>query len=227
MSYLRRYFFPLIIVLILVVSGWFIFKAFTKPLSGEAVSALNRDHVTDISNAGYNSNPPTSGPHFAAWAKPGIYDEVLSDGYLIHSLEHGYVILSFDCAKSISNFKFQILNSVYAHEGEEPIATASASESAQPLFVAERSEPFTPENAPKVVALPDAFETESCKSLARNLANYLKVAKKVIVVPHPGMDKPIALTAWGRILKLDKVDDSAIRKFITTFENRGPEQTKE
>src|SRR3989344_2386044 len=216
----QKYAFPLIVALVLAGLGWFLFKSINKPLPGEAVTLLSRDHVTDISNVQYNSSPPTSGPHFSAWAKAGAYDEILSDGYLLHSLEHGYVVISYDCGKQQTTYN--IVRSVYAHEGEEPAATLSATGAAQPLAVAERSEPFTPENASKVVALPEAFKTDSCKALAGQLAQYLKIAKRVIVVPRLEMDTPIALTAWGRIEKLSEVDDGAIRKFITTFENRGP-----
>ncbi|MBI2590761.1 MAG: DUF3105 domain-containing protein [Candidatus Blackburnbacteria bacterium] len=227
MDKLQKIAFPIIVALVLTGLGWFLFKSINKPLPGEAVTLLSRDHVTDISNVQYSSSPPTSGPHFSAWAKAGAYDEILSDGYLLHSLEHGYVVVSYDCTKpfSISHFPFSIV--AYAHEGEEPAATLSATEAAQPLAVAGESEPFTPENAPKVVALPEAFKTDSCKVLAGQLARYLKVAKRVIVVPRLGMDTPIALTAWGRIEKLGNVDDGKIKEFVKAFENRGPEQTDE
>lgn len=231
MGKFQKYTFPLMVALVLAGSGWFLFKALNKPLPGEAVPALSRDHVTDISGVAYNSNPPTSGPHFSAWAKTGAYDEVLSDGYLLHSLEHGYVVLSYDCERPISNLdtlrqQFSI-SKAYAHEGEEPVATVSATESARPLLVAERNEPFTPENAPRAVTLPDVFKTDACKNLAGQLAQYLKIAKKVIVVPRPGMDMPIALTAWGRIEKLNGVDDGRVREFIGAWENKGPEATME
>ena len=70
----------------------------TKPLPGEIVADMGRDHVTDIAGITYSSNPPTSGPHFPVWAKKGVYDRLMSDGYLIHSLEHGYVVISYDCS---------------------------------------------------------------------------------------------------------------------------------
>ena len=91
----------LVIGICLGVSYW-LFKVFTRPLPGEAVPDMGRDHVTDIAGVNYNSNPPTSGPHFPVWAKRGVYDRFISDGYLIHSLEHGYIILSYDCTKPIT-----------------------------------------------------------------------------------------------------------------------------
>jgi hypothetical protein len=51
-----------------------------------------RDHVA---NPSYEVNPPAGGPHLAAPARPGIYTgpSVPPTGALVHSLEHGAVIL--------------------------------------------------------------------------------------------------------------------------------------
>lgn len=43
----------------------------------------------------YNSNPPTSGPHYETPARPGFREENIADGNLIHSLEHGLVLISY------------------------------------------------------------------------------------------------------------------------------------
>ena len=43
----------------------------------------------------YNSNPPTSGPHYAEPAKWGIYDLELPDEQLVHNLEHGGIWISY------------------------------------------------------------------------------------------------------------------------------------
>lgn len=43
----------------------------------------------------YNSNPPTSGSHYAEAAAWGIYDKELSDEQLIHNLEHGGIWISY------------------------------------------------------------------------------------------------------------------------------------
>lgn len=44
----------------------------------------------------YNSNPPTSGQHYDAPARPGFREEVIPDGNLIHSLEHGLILISYN-----------------------------------------------------------------------------------------------------------------------------------
>jgi len=47
----------------------------------------------------YNSNPPTSGPHWDDPASPGIYEQTLPDEQLIHNLEHGYIAINHNCSK--------------------------------------------------------------------------------------------------------------------------------
>src|SRR3990172_396851 len=87
-----------IIIVVGLLLFWFA-KSATKPLPGEFIADQGRNHITDIYGVTYSSNPPTSGPHFPTWAGRGVYNQILSDGYLIHSLEHGYVVISYDCSK--------------------------------------------------------------------------------------------------------------------------------
>jgi len=89
------------IILILVAWGvmWFINEA-SKPIPGSVLPNQGRDHVPEKEwgKFKYNSNPPTSGPHDAVWTKAGVYDSPQGDGHLVHSLEHGYVIVSYNCS---------------------------------------------------------------------------------------------------------------------------------
>lgn len=55
-----------------------------------------RDHI----DAGeqpdnWNSNPPTSGDHLATPLPPGVYDGERDMRAMVHSLEHGYVLLLY------------------------------------------------------------------------------------------------------------------------------------
>lgn len=50
----------------------------------------------------YNSDPPTSGPHHSQSAKAGFYTEPLPDELLVHNLEHGYVIIWYNCGNLAS-----------------------------------------------------------------------------------------------------------------------------
>ncbi len=62
-------------------------------------------HVAEGTDPGpYNSNPPTSGKHYSVQSFAGFNDAGDLDsfgdfpaGYLLHSLEHGYVIFWYNC----------------------------------------------------------------------------------------------------------------------------------
>lgn len=64
----------------------------------EAHELLASPHVDPSTTITYNSNPPSSGPHFPDWARWGEYSEPIPRGYLVHALEHGAVVLSYRCA---------------------------------------------------------------------------------------------------------------------------------
>jgi Protein of unknown function (DUF3105) len=58
--------------------------------------AKSRDHSADIAESiPYESNPPTSGKHFQEPADDGAYGEAPPDSALVHTLEHGRVIIWF------------------------------------------------------------------------------------------------------------------------------------
>lgn len=52
-----------------------------------------RDHVTEPVR--YGSNPPHSGPHNPVPAEDGVYDEAPRTEALVHSLEHGRILMQF------------------------------------------------------------------------------------------------------------------------------------
>ncbi len=139
----------------------------TKPLLGDEIPDQGRGHVADGTQVQYNSNPPTSGQHYVKWITRGIYDKPQVDGNLVHSLEHGAVIVSY---KS---------------------------------------------DLPKE-------DVEKVKSVFSSVS----VSKK-IMVPRDNLDLPVALTSWGRLLKLQTIDatsEAKIKEFMETNEDRGPEK---
>jgi len=86
---------------VLVILGFFVWEG-TKPKAGESVPVMaGSTHVPVDSDPGqYNSDPPTSGPHYPEEAAAGFYDENIYTypaGYLVHNLEHGYVIFWYNC----------------------------------------------------------------------------------------------------------------------------------
>lgn len=55
-------------------------------------------HVPDCYPVSYQSNPPSSGQHYQDWAAHGVYRAPLPRGFWVHNLEHGAIVLSYDCA---------------------------------------------------------------------------------------------------------------------------------
>lgn len=78
-----------------------------KPLAGQSVPHLEdaTDHVQEGEDPGpFSSNPPTSGRHYSIPLAAGFYEEgdpitqvSYPEGYLLHNLEHGYIIFWYNC----------------------------------------------------------------------------------------------------------------------------------
>lgn len=196
-----------------------LFIASSKPLPGEKLLQDGRNHLAEESKLDFKFNPPTSGDHYASWIKKGFYGEPRIDGNLVHSLEHGYVIIWYDCGIK----KQGLIKTAFAHE---ETATPSSLDSQNQVSMTEGSE-----GSPSAhfEDMPKSFSDGSCDSLKSQLKDiYNKLGPhKVIVMPRVGMDHPIILTAWGRMEKLDSVDHKKIKEFIDAFRDQGPEQTTE
>src|SRR6185437_15933397 len=47
-------------------------------------------------------NPPASGPHYPSPKDWGIYTTTIAPGYWVHNLEHGGVVVLYDCPTGCS-----------------------------------------------------------------------------------------------------------------------------
>ena len=45
----------------------------------------------------FGSNPPSSGTHYPTWIRTGLFSETQESGYWVHSLEHGYIVVLYNC----------------------------------------------------------------------------------------------------------------------------------
>ena len=133
------------------------------PDNSVAYDIQSRDHIENgASHPAYNSNPPTSGWHYASPADWGIYTQVIPDETAIHNLEHGGVWISYN--NEVDDATIKQLDDI---AGQYPT--------------------------------------------------------HVILTPRPDDDSPIAVAAWGRLLKLDTVDSGQINNFIARYRFQGPE----
>ncbi len=161
----------LLSLIMLIVGGWFFIRndrknteRLSKPLMGEKIVDQGRSHVPIGTKVDYNSNPPTSGPHYANPQPAGVYTEPVPDGNLVHSMEHGAVILWYK--SNLSKNKVDELKKIFIG---------------------------------------------------------VSVSKK-IMLPRENLKVPVALTSWGRLLKLQTIDGARIKEFMETNYNRAPEE---
>jgi hypothetical protein len=54
-------------------------------------------HLPECSNIIYATSPPVFGAHYPVWAAYQTYDYPVPLGYLVHDLEHGAVVIFYDC----------------------------------------------------------------------------------------------------------------------------------
>ena len=65
---------------------------------GVRLDDQGQEHIPEGgSHAPYNASPPTSGWHYDRWASWGIKTEPLPPELFIHNMEHGGVILHYNC----------------------------------------------------------------------------------------------------------------------------------
>ncbi len=85
--------------IVALTGGVWLLRYITTPPPGLEVADLGRQHVSaeEVAKTTYNSNPPTSGPHLETWVRAGVYTQPQKEGELIHSLEHGYININYNC----------------------------------------------------------------------------------------------------------------------------------
>lgn len=58
---------------------------------------LPSPYVPVCSELDYPTDPPTSGPHYPVWATYKTYLEPVNPGFLVHSLKHGAIVITWRC----------------------------------------------------------------------------------------------------------------------------------
>jgi hypothetical protein len=54
-------------------------------------------HVPACSAVEYQTNPPSAGDHYAIYPRFGVYRAAIPQGFWVHTLEHGGVVLTYSC----------------------------------------------------------------------------------------------------------------------------------
>ncbi|MFZ2522776.1 MAG: DUF3105 domain-containing protein [Minisyncoccia bacterium] len=104
------------VVITFIILGGIIYLS-TRPKTprpGEEFTILGQEHISiGASHAPYNSNPPTSGPHYVQPAEWGVYQDELPDEQLIHNLEHGGIWISYKGIDDETKSKIEALVKSY------------------------------------------------------------------------------------------------------------------
>lgn len=62
-----------------------------------SVTKAASPHLSECTPIAYPTHPGTSGPHYAVWAAWRSYRGPIPEPYLVHNLEHGGVVLHYNC----------------------------------------------------------------------------------------------------------------------------------
>lgn len=95
---IRRTLWVAAVLILIGASVWVVARLGRKETihgPGQFIPDQGAAHVALDTKFGYNSNPPTSGPHFATPAEWGVYKEEIHDQVLIHNLEHGGIWVAY------------------------------------------------------------------------------------------------------------------------------------
>ena len=87
------------------------------PPVGQAIDEMPHTHIQPPATVTYNHNPPTSGCHYNlgygnAPIQTGAYDQAIAPEYWVHNLEHGYIVILYNCPSGCST-QFQQLRTWY------------------------------------------------------------------------------------------------------------------
>jgi len=78
------------------------------------------EHISESGQFTYNSNPPTSGPHYGQAPTWGFYENSIDDESAIHAIEHGGIWVSY---KNLEQAEIDLLKDFAKNNSESVIVT--------------------------------------------------------------------------------------------------------
>lgn len=150
---------------------------------------------TDITT--WDSNPPSSGQHYPIWAAYQAYSTPVPRGYYVHDLEHGGVVLVYNCAIGDAGQEVPLDTSDGGDAGAGPCPSVAA----------------------ELQAIIDAFPSDpKCDPAAGD------PRVRFVLTPDPLLDVPVAAAAWGWTYKADCVDPATLSQFAKNHYDQGTEE---
>ena len=65
---------------------------------GRKLPDRGQEHVPQGTKITYQEYPPSSGKHWPVWAPWGIYRDAVPEEVFVHNLEHGGIVILYNCA---------------------------------------------------------------------------------------------------------------------------------
>ncbi len=154
-------------------------------------------HIDYCTTAPHNHNPPANGLHWPWHANWGVYQGVPQREWWIHCLEHGGIVLLYNCPPAVGDGSVPD-----GGLGPYPCPDAGATPA--------------PASCPQEIAELAAFYTN-------HPIDELGV-KRIVVAPDPLLPTRFAAVAWDWVWSSDQLDLPAIQCFIDARYGHGPEE---
>lgn len=90
---------------------------------GEGSCSEGGVHVDIGSTIEWESEPPHSGDHFPTWETAGEHAEVVDRGFWVHNLEHGWIVLVYNCPEGCDAELDQLRAAMNARPGLDILMT--------------------------------------------------------------------------------------------------------
>jgi len=160
---------------------------------------LPANHVAIGTVVDYDSNPPSSGPHYPIWAAYQAYTIPVDRRYYVHDLEHGAIDLVYNCNATDGG----------ADDSGDSSDDGGSQNEAGPC----------PEVAAQLQAIIDAYPSDPKCDPANGDPRV-----RFVLTPDPLLDVPVAAAAWGWTYKAQCVDPATLVQFAKDHYGQGPEQ---
>ncbi len=159
---------------------------------------LASSHVPAGSAVAWNSNPPSSGPHYGVWAAYQEFSTPVPRGNYVHDLEHGAVVYLYNCALLGGGSAVDAGTDGGAAQGAD-----AGTENCEALVQGLRD---------AVAALPD---DPRCASTP--------VRVRAVITPDPLITSAIAASAWGFTYTSECLDLPTLEAFARDHYAHSPE----
>ena len=94
-------------------------------MTASAATRETATHLTPCTDTTFDTTPPSEGPHYGRWAAFGVYESPVPWGYLVHSLEHGAVVIAYACGDDCADVPAR-LRAFYDTYTPDPLCTGTS-----------------------------------------------------------------------------------------------------